>query len=201
MPWCVKATAVVRVLLPLHHTFVCHCGLEADRECYSRTLPVSGRWHAVRHVSCMTITEMTNTQTLYARAAAKIAQRNAGGVKPSGHAGSQSGDGQGGGGGTSDTALARITALNEGAAAAKIQQATGDTVELSAGATGAVSDKKGGSQPFAGLVEQFVRTRSAMSFTIPGQGGFGSMSFAFEIETAYRVIRPLQPDEVIDFRA
>ncbi len=149
----------------------------------------------------MTITEMTNTQALYARAAARIAQRNAGGVKTAGGAGSQTGSGQGGGGGGTDTALAKITALNDGAAAAKSQQATGDTVDISAGAGGALSDRTGGSQPFTGLLEQFVRTRAAVSFTIPGQGGFGPISFAYEVETAYRVIRPLQPGEVVDLKA
>ena len=158
----------------------------------------------------MTVTEMTNTQMLFARAGANIARRNAGAPAPAGFGGSQTGGrqdasgqegaGQDGNGGTFDTALAKIAVLNQRAAAAKDPKATGDTVEFSAGAAEAGA-ATGESRPFAGFVEQFVRTRSAVSFTIPGPGGFGSMSFAYEVETAYRVIRPLQPGEVVDVRA
>ncbi|MFN8816075.1 MAG: hypothetical protein ACK5ZV_05015 [bacterium] len=40
-----------------------------------------------------------------------------------------------------------------------------------------------------------------MSVTIPGNGAFGPISFMFEIETAYRLIQPLEPGSVVDLTA
>jgi hypothetical protein len=58
-----------------------------------------------------------------------------------------------------------------------------------------------GAVPFGGLLEQVVRRRTAMSVTIPGNGAFGPISFMFEIETAYRLIQPLEPGSVVDLTA
>ena len=209
-----QATRPELVLLRSNHSGLASGHLPAAYPVYSRTSLVLGPWHAVRHGCRMTVTEMTNTQTLFARAAASIARRNASVVASAGFGGSQTGSGEngsgqdgsnqdGGGqgsGGTFDTAMAKTAPASQNAAAAKSKKPTGDTVELSAGLTDAQASPVE-LQPFAGLVEQFVRTRSAVSFTIPGHGGFGSMSFAFEVETAYRVVRPLSPGEVVNVQA
>jgi hypothetical protein len=47
------------------------------------------------------------------------------------------------------------------------------------------------------LLEQFVRKRAAVSFSVPNAAG-GLTNFAFEVETAYRLITPVEPGILVD---
>lgn len=51
-----------------------------------------------------------------------------------------------------------------------------------------------------GWIEQFQRTRSAYAIQTPIRTAFGmgSLSFAVEVETAYRIIEPFRPGQVVD---
>lgn len=147
----------------------------------------------------MTITGITNTQALYTRAAANMARRA---VEPGGS--TNSGKGQQDSG-SSPTSLPFVGALAVAPAAAASQATgpatSGDAVQLSdLGIT--LSDGTPAPASWSnGFVEQFSRSRAAIAFSIPGGGGFGPISFAYEVENAYRVVRPLQPGEVIDMQA
>lgn len=83
-----------------------------------------------------------------------------------------------------------MSALGFSAPAAKAPTARTDTVSL------------GEKQPAQGaLLDQFIRKRSVVSFSIPNLGakmGGGAANFTFEIETAYRLITPIEPGVLVD---
>lgn len=144
----------------------------------------------------MTIGTITATQALYTKAATNMARRAAAVAQPAAGTG---GDGQGSSGRQSSKLLAAAdpalsTAPAAGVESGRVAKRRGDAVELSGQA--ATTDPTSGA--FTGLLEQFVRSRSSVSFELPARGPFGPIRIAFEVETAYRVIRPLQPGEVID---
>jgi len=146
----------------------------------------------------MTIGTITATQALYTKAATNMARRAA--------AAAQSAAGTGGEGqGSSSRQFARVPEAADlaspspaaGAEGGRVAKRRADAVELSDQA--ATTDPTSGA--FTGLVEQYMRSRSSVSFELPARGPFGPIRIAYEIETAYRVIRPLQPGEVIDLSA
>jgi hypothetical protein len=144
----------------------------------------------------MTISGITNTQALYTRAAANMARRA---VEPGGSANSDAGQQDSG---ASPAPLPFVGASVAAAPAAETSPATSDdAVQLSdLGIT--LSDGTPAPASWSnGFVEQFSRSRAAISFSIPGGGGFGPINFAYQVENAYRVVRPLQPGEVVDVQA
>lgn len=54
--------------------------------------------------------------------------------------------------------------------------------------------------PLAGITDQFVRQRAVYSFSMPIGGG-GTFSLTYEVESSYRVIRFLEPGQLIDAEA
>jgi hypothetical protein len=47
------------------------------------------------------------------------------------------------------------------------------------------------------LLDQYIRKRAGVSFSIPQPWG-GTANFTFEIETAYRLITPIEPGVLVD---
>lgn len=86
-----------------------------------------------------------------------------------------------------------LTALGFGDGSAASAPARGDSVTLE------------GEQPAqTALLDQFIRKRSVVSFSIPNLGprlGGGAAHFTFEIETAYRLITPVEPGLLVDGNA
>ncbi len=91
-----------------------------------------------------------------------------------------------------------------------------DTVELStlspsrgasrgsrvAKADGA-ADAPASSAPIAGVTDEFIRQRAVYTYTMPiaGPNGMGSFSMTYEVESSYRVIRFIEPGQLIDAEA
>ncbi len=51
------------------------------------------------------------------------------------------------------------------------------------------------------LLDQYIRKRAVVSFSVPQLGsrlGGGAANFTFEIETAYRLISPVEPGYLTD---
>lgn len=142
----------------------------------------------------MTITGITNTQALYTRAASNIARRSV-------EQGGSSNTGGGQQGASTPASNFPLSAASTTATAPATQQeaaASGDAVQLSDLGV-ALSDGTPAPASWSnGFLEQFSRSRAAIQFSIPGSGGFGPINFAYEVENAYRVVRPLQQGEVVD---
>lgn len=168
----------------------------------------------------MTISGITRTLDLANRATLAAAQRvrdaqqasaDGGGGQQSGGSqtaplgrfsslGSQSSDSAGGDGRNTDQ-VQLSDAATSGQWPTSYTSDPSTTSDSSSGSDASGSTSQSGSDlaNFSnGFVESYVRKASSLVINIPGQGPFASYQLAFQVESAYRVVRPLKPGEVVD---